>query len=334
MLKEILSHKNLPVDLYRFKNGYIFKSSRSIFFIGEERQELFSLDENFTIESVASNIVIRTKNDLRFYNYDFELKYRYEFNSTGSRQVEDAIDNKIILGELIEDSYFLSIISNDNGLFWRSTFPQVQHCRFVNESKFLYTEDKSAVCYDFMNDKEVWKINLEKRWQNERVNSINVFGGSVVLLLNNDVLIGLDAKTGGINWEKVMPTRILSPAAFSEGKIYWSALGKNPVYQVIDMITGDIDINRIPGTDLVDRLTFTRPFIFKNWLLLTSVSSHEILVMDKQTLALVFIEKIEGCKNRIPIDNSPQVVDDLVYQLDGDNTLHLYKLSELPSENP
>jgi hypothetical protein len=53
-------------------------------------------------------------------------------------------------------------------------------------------------------------------------------------------------------WERSMPNRIITPATFDNGKIHWFALGKEPVYFIIDMQTGSIDKTLTPGNEIIN----------------------------------------------------------------------------------
>lgn len=199
---------------------------------------------------------------------------------------------------------------------------------------FIITNSSSLSCYSLINGSQIWSKDLSDKskyqdekgnWQRGIISKTEIFERTLVVLLGNDTLIGLDIATGEVKWEQAMPTRILTPAAFANDKIYWFALGNNPIYMVVDMVTGAIEKTVVPDAQINQRLVFSQPFVTDDFILMTSVSTHEIFILNKDSLAIESITKLEECINRIPIDNSPQLIDGRVYQLNGDNTLYIFE---------
>lgn len=208
----------------------------------------------------------------------------------------------------------------------------------LDNKTFLSQEDNILTCHTLADGAELWRIDFteQAKWTNSKgepqrgslYGHIEVFEGKAVVQLTNYKLIVIDLATGQTVWERQMPTRILTPAAFGNGKIYWLSLGDEPQYFIIDIPTGNIETSLVPSPELKERLVFSQPIVSGNDLLMTSVSTHEIFVLDKETSAVKSITKIEGCRNRIPIDNSPQKQGNRIYQLDGDETLHIFEVEE------
>lgn len=323
------------ISLIENKNLYVFSTDNRLY----KYDDIFSLKwETPPLKSQFLSFSFRNS-IYSFQQYKRIIKINKETGNIDNTIELDLfpvqlLNEKLWLEKSINDDTWVSYLNLETNEF--KDYVKLSQARFkkiISDDTFLAL-DKEIKCFSLIDGSQYWQYDYSHKatWKDENgntqkgsINKIEVFNDTVVLLLSNDTLIGLDIITGKVKWEQVMPNRILTPAAFANGKIYWFALGNNPTYMVVDMASGKIEKTIVPDVQINQRLVFTQPFIADDLILMTSVSTHEIFILNKDSLAIESITKLEGCSNRIPIDNSPQLIDGRVYQLNGDNTLYIFK---------
>ena len=200
--------------------------------------------------------------------------------------------------------------------------------------------NKVLTCHPLSTGEEKWRIDIGDIGKYLRlgemtqgsVHSMEAHENVLCVALGNDVILGIDIETGKTIWQRQMTLMTGLPYTFSEGKLYCFSLEKiggvisneGVNYHVFDMQTGAEEVHVFP-TPFDTPLGFTKPTIAGNLLLTTDVYARKIYLMDKYTAVVQETITLEGEGDRIPIDNSPQLHGNRLYQLDGDRVLHIFE---------
>ncbi len=227
----------------------------------------------------------------------------------------------------VEDRYILDF--NKIGLW-----------KILKNDTFLSRKDSLITCHPLSTGEEKWRIDIGDIGKYLRlgemtqgsVHSMDAYENVLCVALGNDVILGIDIETGKTIWQRQMTLMTGLPYTFSEGKLYCFSLEKiggiisneGVNYHVFDMQTGAEEVHVFP-TPFDTPLGFTKPTIAGNLLLTTDVYARKIYLMDKQTAVVQETITLEGEGSRIPIDNSPQLHGNRLYQLDGDRVLHIFE---------
>ena len=293
------------------------------------------------------------KNVIKGYFHNIEI-----FNNELWASENNILSTKIIDLNTFEEKYFnfiisLPIFTSDKSCIFSSL--RKGNNRFLckistlsKEIKKMYPisieEDKSIVyisydgsCifnlnyvlkyYSINNNVFLWEKGKAELPSGFELNFGRIYHKSnLFVFYNKNFLSSIDQNSGKIIYHKQMPTRIITPPSFFDNKVYWFSLGPEKIIHVVDIISGELEQEIIPDERLLDRIIFTKPTITEKYIFITAVSSHEIFILDRQTLTVINITPIENCKSRIPINNSPALHGNILYQLDGDHRLHIFEM--------
>ena len=84
---------NIPMDIFRFKNTFIFKIDNNVFELSDSINLKLSFDEKITIEKVIENyFTLRTANTVNIYNEKFEKEDSIDFPNIN--QIKDFKNNQ------------------------------------------------------------------------------------------------------------------------------------------------------------------------------------------------------------------------------------------------
>lgn len=290
----------------------------------------------YSIEKWDNYIV---HNSLKFINKErffLEREFSKSINVEGRPSFVLGINECTLLIKAVNDEKETVHYYSLDFLTAKTTLLDVSNPKAVIKDQLICQSSVEMMNYSLSSNSINWRVDFSQKskWLDENgvmrvasINRIEIFEELILVSLNNDMLIGLELSTGKVKWERQMPIRILTPATFSKGKMFWFSLGQKPVYHVVDLRTGLVESTIKPSDKINDRLTFTELINYSEWLVMTSLSTYEIFILNKQTLSVDGIIEIPGCKNRIPISNTPFVQDGCIYQLDGDNRLHVFEFS-------
>ncbi|EWH11115.1 hypothetical protein KLA_16065 [Cellulophaga geojensis KL-A] len=213
----------------------------------------------------------------------------------------------------------------------------------LNKKTFLSTKENNLSCHQLENAEELWKLDVSKlgeyldlkgtEHEELRVGTVHelyTYNAILVALLRNDTIIGIDSATGDVLWQKPLFLFISRPVQLND-KLYHIITGvdvKN-MLQVYDLATGKLEREvEITHPVLKENTFFTKRFINDTYIALTATKTGEILVINHKTAIVEDYAKLPNLKEKIPIDNIPQVHQNKVYQLDGEGTLYILEKEE------
>ena len=213
----------------------------------------------------------------------------------------------------------------------------------LNKKTFLSTKENNLSCHQLENAEELWKLDVSKlgeylhlkgtEHEELRVGTVHelyTYNAILVALLRNDTIVGIDSATGDVLWQKPLFLFISRPVQLND-KLYHIITGvdvKN-MLQVYDLATGKLEREvEITHPVLKENTFFTKRFINDTYIALTATKTGEILVINHKTAIVEDYAKLPNLKEKIPIDNIPQIHQNKVYQLDGEGTLHILEKEE------
>ena len=213
----------------------------------------------------------------------------------------------------------------------------------LNKKTFLSTKENNLSCHQLENAEELWKLDVSKlgeylhlkgsdheELRGGTVHELYTYNTVLVALLRNDTIIGVDSATGDVLWQKPLFLFISRPVQLND-KLYHIITGvdvKN-MLQVYDLETGKLEREvEITHPVLKENTFFTKRFINDKYIALTATKTGEILVINHKTAIVEDYAKLPNLKEKIPIDNIPQIHQNKVYQLDGEGTLHILEKEE------
>tara|TARA_R110000868_G_scaffold174660_1_gene411447 strand:+ start:931 stop:1944 length:1014 start_codon:yes stop_codon:yes gene_type:complete len=270
----------------------------------------------------------------------------------------NAINNKI---ENLD--YVLILLNDTNGIFlsnenkkWNIIRVIKKNSEIINNkfdlnlinkvldnNTFLSKKENNLSCHQLENAEKLWRLDVSKlgeylhlkgteheELRAGTVHELYNYNTILVALLRNDTIIGIDSATGAVLWQKPLFLFISRPVELND-KLYHIITGvdvKN-MLQVYDLATGKLEREvEITHPVLKENTFFTKRFINDTYIALTATKTGEILVINHKTAIVENYAKLPNLKEKIPIDNIPQVHQNKVYQLDGEGTLHIFEKEE------
>ncbi|MDO6853966.1 PQQ-binding-like beta-propeller repeat protein [Cellulophaga lytica] len=242
-----------------------------------------------------------------------------------------------------QNEYFLSQINLED-------FTIINFCKIGNKritsilnNNFVCRTENILTSHNIENAEELWKLDVSKlgeyldlkgtEHEELRVGTVHelyTYNAILVALLRNDTIIGIDSATGDVLWQKPLFLFISRPVQLND-KLYHIITGvdvKN-MLQVYDLATGKLEREvEIIHPVLKENTFFTKRFINDTYIALTATKTGEILVINHKTAIIEDYAKLPNLKEKIPIDNIPQVHQNKVYQLDGEGTLYIFEKEE------
>ncbi len=217
----------------------------------------------------------------------------------------------------------------------------------ANRRLLVYKRGKLIFCSD-ESANTVWEIDVSEmgKWKQGGVE----YNGSVLQALMDTTsnmlifsisvfyVIGVDPDSGQIMWKRKFPGGT-NNIYLHNGKLYVMSIGRTPTYHVLNTKNGvndsEVDLSKT-WKELADSTPFTkkeirfhllltRHLIDDNFLYVSITNKRQLGVFDKSTAELIQLITLEGSGSRIPALNAPIVIGKYIFQLDGDNQLHIFQ---------
>ncbi len=205
----------------------------------------------------------------------------------------------------------------------------------LSEKCFLSHKDGLLACEYFETGLSKWQTDFTEfgTWydydgskRNGSVTRIYRISNEIVVVeLSQKGIAGVSAETGEILWQVNKDVEPVEPTLYN-GVFY----GFAEFYYEIDGVTGKLlrqqSYKEIFAQNNFRDYRLTRPCITEDLIAITSHYDNAILLLDKATLNVIQRIQIEGSKNGLSLTDTPQIHGNSLYQLDGDNTLHIFDI--------
>ncbi|MEA5426990.1 outer membrane protein assembly factor BamB family protein [Arcicella lustrica] len=206
----------------------------------------------------------------------------------------------------------------------------------LSERYFLSLKNPILKCLHFETGSIKWEIDFSeigasmkydgRKIEGEVTNLYHTSDEVIVVELSQKGIAGVSADTGEILWQVNKDVEPVEPTLYN-GVFY----GFAEFYYEIDGVTGKL-LRQESYKESFAQNSFrdywlTVPCVTEDLIAITSHYDNAILLLDKATLNVIQRIQIEGSKNGLALRNSPQIHGNSLYQLDGDNTLHIFDIS-------
>jgi hypothetical protein len=192
--------------------------------------------------------------------------------------------------------------------------------------------DDYLICRDLNQNKIVWENNFSKLGTYDddgtltkgAIESISILGSQIFVSVRGHCLFCLDAETGKEIWQQKFPRPIVKFEINERGKKIF-IYNKITDFFILDLNTGEILMRkeirntwRQQGFDpWLAGFTVGDDFIYA-----TAQTAKRIALIDKNTLDVVKLIPLETSE-KIPDGNKPEIRGNYIFQLDGENALHV-----------
>lgn len=341
-MKYLKKEDNIPGDYVFLNNNFYYKKNYSILKYNLKVECLYiDVNEPFAFDFFHYKFLIRTRDNLRIYEGN-NLEYEITFDKSNIRQTKLFNNHNILIRENDNDNWSLYYYLSGK-LIWKKEWIEDSQLFLVNESYFLSKNENYLSFYNLWSGEVLWRLDVSKlgeylhlkgsEHEELRVGTVHelyTYNTVLVALLRNDTIIGIDSATGAVLWQKPLFLFISRPVQLND-KLYHIITGvdvKN-MLQVYDLETGKLEREvEITHPVLKENTFFTKRFINDTYIALTATKTGEILVINHKTAIVEDYAKLPNLKEKIPIDNIPQIHQNKVYQLDGEGTLHILEKEE------
>ncbi|ADY28664.1 PQQ-binding-like beta-propeller repeat protein [Cellulophaga lytica] len=341
-MKYLKKEDNIPSDYVFLSNNFYYKKNDSILKYNLKVEYLYiDVNESFAFEFFKYKFLIRTRDSLRIYEGN-NLEYEITFDKSNIRQTKLFNNHNILIRENDNDNWSLYYYLSGK-LIWKKEWIEDSQLFVINESYFLSKNENYLSFCNLWSGEVLWKLDVSKlgeylhlkgtEHEELRVGTVHelyTYNAILVALLRNDTIIGIDSATGDVLWQKPLFLFISRPVQLND-KLYHIITGvdvKN-MLQVYDLATGKLEREvEITHQVLKENTFFTKRFINDTYIALTATKTGEILVINHKTEIVEDYAKLPNLKEKIPIDNIPQVHQNKVYQLDGEGTLYILEKEE------
>jgi outer membrane protein assembly factor BamB len=259
----------------------------------------------------------------------------------GIKQIKLIGESFILFRNGIENKWDIKCIDYSGKLLWIINEKNPVLAQMFGERLvFCHYTAHLLTCHRLSDGGELWRLDVcelgryerfvdtsESEWIDGAIVFMEAWKNILCLVLGNDKILGIDIETGTIQWQRQMPVRIITAPLFHEGRLYWFSLGNLMQYCVVNMLTGaNVQNPQVLSPLFRAGLIFTQPIMHGNKILMTADSSRIIYIVDRQTGLVDFTVPLSGEGSRIPVANAPMIQSNHLYQLDGDNVLHIFEV--------
>ncbi|MBB6004740.1 hypothetical protein [Arcicella rosea] len=231
--------------------------------------------------------------------------------------------------------YFAEVDTNDFKLSIKWSLED-----FILSKVFFYNSilfrNNNIYCFQTNEGREKWHFDYSEigMWiaydgskRNGIINELYSINKEIIVIeFAQKGIAGVSAETGEILWQVNKDIEPIKPTLY-KGIFY----GFAEFYYEIDGVTGKLlrqqSYKEIFAQNNFRDYRLTRPCITEDLIAITSHYDNAILLLDKATLNVIQRIQIEGSKNGLPLTDTPQIHGNSLYQLDGDNTLHIFDKS-------
>ncbi|AIM59715.1 hypothetical protein IX49_03965 [Cellulophaga lytica] len=295
---------------------------------------------NYYNHIITYDLLLVDKQDLllkdniqkKYINNNVIITYLFEINK-----------NEILIKKINENIQTISYIILNVFDGKEKELHNLSHPKLIIQGKICCSDSTYISLYDIQSSLQLWKLDVSKlgeylhlkgteheELRAGTVHELYNYKTVLVALLRNDTIIGIDSATGDVLWQKPLFLFISRPVQLND-KLYHIITGvdvKN-MLQVYDLATGKLEREvEITHQVLKENTFFTKRFINDTYIALTATKTGEILVINHKTAIIEDYAKLPNLKEKIPIDNIPQVHQNKVYQLDGEGTLYILEKEE------
>ena len=196
------------------------------------------------------------------------------------------------------------------------------------------------------NNKRQWSFNVSDlggRYSNTLNNTIGAGlqnyhfdkkTNLIIFTISGSIAV-IDSNSGKLKWAKFFrgaTNRFFVRDSF----IYVLSDLPEPVYRIFTVSSGEI-LFSIKLAEIWKGFTWdggvnygfswkmTQHFVDDKYLYVTSFNQKELGIFNKDTAEIVDKIRLGNSNSLIPMSNSPQVVDRVIYQLDGDKNLYIFE---------
>jgi hypothetical protein len=301
---------DLEIFLFSFKekrNIWHFKINQlsGIFkLISSEKGIYFQNNESYFIDLKSGKLIDYNKKYYLFISNDVEVSINMEYPSL----INISRHNRIII-----------------------SLPYQKGFKFFCEDIFLQQKQNEISCYSLSNGKDVWQLDFgdlgsytddfSKQEVSGRVEELIVVDNSILVAsVHRYGILGISLQTGAILWQ--VPN--IQNVVLNERILY----SFSDAYFEIDAISGQVlrqeDYKTLFKANEFRTYWLTKPAISENLIAIASHYDNALLLLNRDSFSIIQRLELGKASNGIPLTNTPQIHQNRLYQLDGDNTLHIF----------
>ena len=215
---------------------------------------------------------------------------------------------------------------------------QVKQIDFTTIPNLKYGYDKylnkasNNIILSHRNNSIIWQLDLGDLGSYTDEFSKQVVSGRVeeLIVVDDNILVasvhrygilGISLQTGAILWQ--VPN--IQNVVLQERVLY----SFSDFYFEIDAITGQVvrqeDYKTLFKANEFRTYWLTKPAISENLIAIASHYDNALLLLNRDSFSIGQRIELGKASNGIPLTNTPQIHLNRLYQLDGDNTLHIFE---------
>lgn len=305
--------------------------------------------------SLFNNNKITNFEGLEFYSINKWNNYFITDNLIFFNYIKFKIDNKINLLNLFNSDLELSlslIVNNESiivkkideklgkvwyylvNLFQNSQIQlEILNPRLITNSYIISSKTQFLLAYNLTDATELWHIDVSEIGSytdigEQRSGSINyeiLTYNDLVIFSSGPHVFAANCHTGQMVWHTTLQYNQARIVLFND--ILYIKSGYH-FYQ-LEAATGKVLIEydfqkNWPANYEVGRW-LSWHHVYDDCMAVTDCMALKILILNKNNFDIMEVIEIKGAKNEIPVANAPQIHGNRLYQLDGDNTLHIFE---------
>lgn len=195
-------------------------------------------------------------------------------------------------------------------------------CSFKDTITTYYIDSGLFMWNLSVNELGSYTDELTKQKVSGRIEELIVVDDSILVAsVHRYGILGISLQTGAILWQ--IPN--IQNVVLHERVLY----SFSDFYFEIDAITGQVvrqeDYKTLFKNNNFRTYWLTKPAISENLIAIASHYDNALLLLDRTDFSISQRLELGKASNGIPLTNTPQIHLNRLYQLDGDNTLHIFE---------